>query len=601
MPRVTRATILRSPPGLGRAVALGFALASLAACGGLLGLDEDWVERGGGSGGTSGHAPGGHGGATTTGAGGHGGATTTSAGGHGGATTTSAGGAGGHGGATTTGAGGHGGATTTGAGGHGGATTTSAGGHGGATTTSAGGHGGATTTGAGGGLQTVGPVGWIRALDDAQGSVGAVLATDVAGDVLVAGNYTGTLDCGDGKTHGSKGAGGLFVAKLRGTNGDVLWCKSYAGTGSVVGLSIATGPQGSVALGGFIGGSVQFGAQLLLPDVGGVTTAFVAKLDAGGNESWGTTFGPGAVSGVVIDSQDRVVIAMSVVGSTMPFTGAPVAGASDALVAGLAADGQSAPWTLPITGADAQYAGNLARDASGDLYLVASTNGLTEVAGDTFAGPGAPSGANGVVMKLGPSGAFAWKQLVIAPLGGAAPVADGMYGPLWPLAVTASGELCVGATLSTDGKVAFGGSLLAGAKGDGALACLSTTDGAPKFATRFVGDAPTPVTGLAARAPSPPNAARLVVAGSTIGTIDFGGGVGLAAMPQGYLGLFGEAGTPFAAAGAPGVATFRSQSAATVPPNLVAFTGRFAGSIQWGAADLHSSSPTTAFVAVVPF
>ena len=119
-------------------------------------------------------------------------------------------------------------------------------------------------------------------------------ATDAAGNVYVAGNFSGaTLSVG-GVTLTRIGMQDAFVAKYR-VAGLVVWARNYGGSGGAVadGLSLAVDSAGSVYLGGSF-----YHANLTTPALTkiGATDAYALKLDTSGAVLWAKNFGGSGAS-----------------------------------------------------------------------------------------------------------------------------------------------------------------------------------------------------------------------------------------------------------------------------------------------------------------
>jgi hypothetical protein len=541
--------------GLARLVVLVGAVAPVAACGSLLGLDADWAERATSVASAGGAGHGGAGGATS--AGGHGGGATTSSG------TTSAGGSGG---------------------------TTSAGGSGGAT--SAGGSGGATTGGGGAGGAGGSPAGWPRRFYDPQASQGTAITSDAAGNVILAGKFASTLDCGDGQLHVAHGVD-LFLAKLR-PDGAVLWCKTFGNAGLTLGVTLATSPSGDIVVGGLVSSAVDFGGGPVAPLGAAPFNAFAARFGPDGKHVFSRTFGGGLVSGVAVTQQERVVVAISAT-DVLPFVKTAVKGAADAIVARLDPGGSTVDWTVPITGDDAQFAGNLAL-VGDEVAFLASIRGLTDIQGDSSGTPPNATGGTALLGLVSDAGGVQWKKLIVVPSGGPAPMADGVWGALWPLARTPDGDLCMAATLATSGSVTFGGSLLGGQANEVAYACYDGNGGFKK-AARFSGS-PSLATGFVAH---PGNPMPFSLVGQTAGTLSFGGQVSPSGQ-QVFVARFDDTGFYQGSINAMGASSVYGQSAVAVSTKALAFTGSFTGQIDLNGSPLESDAPGgTAFVAVAAF
>ncbi|MFO0762506.1 MAG: hypothetical protein U0359_39065 [Byssovorax sp.] len=255
---------------------------------------------GAGGGTTSTAGTGGAGGSSTTGAGGSGGAaTTTGAGGSGGAgTTTTTAGSGGAGGAGTT-------TTTAGSGGAGGAGTTT-------TTAGSGGAGGAGGGGAGG------TVLWTKVFPQAPGWMVPLtnrsVAVDGAGNIVIAGGFTGAMDFG--ALH--------LVAFIHGTG----YVARFDATGNPLWAKLVTGD----VEGGRASATVNAAGEVLVNATGtsnfGTNYAHIIALDPAGNQLWKKDYSSavdyGFSDGYGIDDQGRVSLSGSVGGGSVNFGGGAI-------------------------------------------------------------------------------------------------------------------------------------------------------------------------------------------------------------------------------------------------------------------------------------
>jgi hypothetical protein len=124
------------------------------------------------------------------------------------------------------------------------------------------------------------------------------VAVDSTGDIYLAGTITGAIKVGD-NTVGGAGGLDILVAKIRNSDGKVVWATSFgsAGDDAIVGIAISPSGQIVVAsnvLGPLEPGGAWFGAQ---------DAAFVSY-DNTGRRLWtkvigtaGTDYGAGIASG----------------------------------------------------------------------------------------------------------------------------------------------------------------------------------------------------------------------------------------------------------------------------------------------------------------
>jgi hypothetical protein len=122
---------------------------------------------------------------------------------------------------------------------------------------------------------------------DAYGQYGQSVAVDGAGNVLVTGTFSGTVNlAGCSPVSSAPGGIELFVAKLD-PSGACLWSKG-AGVGeaySNYGQSVAVDDAGNVMVTGTFSGAMNLGG-CPLSSAGGGVDLFVAKLDPSGACKW---------------------------------------------------------------------------------------------------------------------------------------------------------------------------------------------------------------------------------------------------------------------------------------------------------------------------
>ncbi|MDB4944831.1 MAG: hypothetical protein JWP97_4365 [Labilithrix sp.] len=148
---------------------------------------------------------------------------------------------------------------------------------------------------------------------------GRSVATDAAGNVVVAGNFSGTIDFGGGPLV-SAGSWDIFVAKLDAA-GNHLWSKRFGDADQQEAHTVAVDAAGDIVLGGTFWGSVDFGGGLLTS--AGYVDAYVAKLDAAGNHVWSKRYGDAdrqGTNGVAVDAAGNVFVTGDCAG-TIDFGG----------------------------------------------------------------------------------------------------------------------------------------------------------------------------------------------------------------------------------------------------------------------------------------
>jgi hypothetical protein len=135
---------------------------------------------------------------------------------------------------------------------------------------------------------------------------GLGVATDGAGNVVVTGNFTNTVNFG-GSNLVSAGFGDVFLAKYN-SAGTHVWSFRYGGLGGENGFGVACDAAGNIALTGAVGDNIDFGGGVL-PGTGGADI-YLAKLNSSGGHIWSRRLGAAGISddgrGVAIDALGNV-------------------------------------------------------------------------------------------------------------------------------------------------------------------------------------------------------------------------------------------------------------------------------------------------------
>lgn len=205
-------------------------------------------------------------------------------------------------------------------------------------------------------------------------------------------------ECGDGATIDTKvlATCSNFIAKF-GTDDSAEWAVALPALPS----TIAVAPDGSIHIGGYFTGSVNFGAGPMMTH--GKSDLFVAKLDADGVIQWAKTFGGTGdeyFSGLTVDAQGRTHVVIS--GNADVDLGGGVlknSGLSDMLVLSLDSNGEHR-WSRAFGDATLQ-SGLMIDIQNGDGGLIVSLNTPGEI--NFGAGALLPTGPSAVaIAKLAP-------------------------------------------------------------------------------------------------------------------------------------------------------------------------------------------------------
>ena len=249
------------------------------------------------------------------------------------------------------------------------------------------------------------------------------VASDLVGNTVVAGTFTGTLDL-DPTTAGvanvvAKGGSDVFVAKYA-ADGKLVWARSLAGTANETVADLAFDGAGNVYVGGTFTGAVDFNPS---PTVAATATAadggsgYVWKLNFFGNLTWARTIdGPSAITALAYNPQGGVI-------ATGTFKGTTDFDPTDAGTANLVTanpNGAAFAWRVGPTGAFQwarafQTTGSIEApavtiDGIGNVYVGGRLTGTADLdpADGKKAQVAAGTAWTPYVVKLAPQGTYVW-------------------------------------------------------------------------------------------------------------------------------------------------------------------------------------------------
>jgi len=289
---------------------------------------------------------------------------------------------------------------------------------------------------------------WSRRYGDAAGQFVTGLAADASGNVLVTGDFSGAIDFGGGPL--TTPDLDVFAAKLD-QSGNLVWSRRFGDTAGQDGGGVAFDSKGNVILTGHYSGTVDLGGGALPSGGGG--DVFVAKFDAAGGYVWAKHFG-GTPKGVAVDNADEVVVT-GVFSGSVDFGGGALTSAGGLDVFAVKLDsGGGHLWSKRFGDAGSQSSAGVAVDATGNVVLTGSFSGSIDLGGGALASAG---GMDGFLAKLDPSGAQVWSKR----LGNAPGSASDQSGKA--VAVDTTSNVFVGGNFS--GSVDLGSGLLPSAGG----------------------------------------------------------------------------------------------------------------------------------------
>ncbi len=280
---------------------------------------------------------------------------------------------------------------------------------------------------------------WSRGFGDIDGQRLNALTVDQNGNVLIAGEFSGTIafsgiEAGAGSLVGT-GSWDTFVAKLD-PNGSLIWAKQFGGAplGAQVAEAIAVDATGNVYVAGGFDHSIEFGAPGEAGTTGFTNTngdyshdAFLAKFDSNGAHVWSQHFGAmggsASATALAVSPQGKVAIAGWFT-ETLDFT------PDDDASAGLSSGGGTGSYVAVFDGLGAQQ---WSRGFIGTGYLEPTSVAIDSkesvlVAGGfagalDFLGIGSDAGSAQVgsgsvdlfLAKFDSSGSHVWGQIFGSP------------------------------------------------------------------------------------------------------------------------------------------------------------------------------------------
>lgn len=290
---------------------------------------------------------------------------------------------------------------------------------------------------------------WNQGFSSDYYAEGMAIAVDSSDNVIITGNYWGTLTFGSDS--GTSASNEVFLAKLD-SSGTPLWGRFF-GTPSAIhdgtGRAVTVDDNDNIVISGWYYGSMDFGggptATTSYPDT---YNGYVAKFDSSGTYLWDSVFGDvgGADAlGVATDSLGNVVVVGSfdgdvdIGGSTLTS-----AGITDIFVAQFDASG-TPTWSHRYGDTSWDAASSVAINGSGDIFVTGSIVGAVNFGGGTLTSAGS---SDVFVAQLDDSGAHVWSAIY----------GDTDSQGASSIALDSSGNAVI--TGSFQGSVNFGGTTL---------------------------------------------------------------------------------------------------------------------------------------------
>lgn len=288
-----------------------------------------------------------------------------------------------------------------------------------------------------------GPTGaylWSKRVGVAGNQAVTALAVNAAGEVVMGGNFEGTLICPFGCVQ-STGGQDIFLFKYDGA-GLQQMVKVYGAAADQLLNAMTFDPSGNlIFIGQLQGNGIDFGGGAPLASAGG-HDAFVVKLDPTGVHQWSQRFGDPLEQRAVAVTTDAAgnIIMTGGFFSSINFGALDIqsAGLSDIFVLKLGADG-SYLWANTYGDASDQVPGGVGADADGNIVITGGFQGMVDFGG----GPLTSSVSYDLLLlKLNDQGGHIWSKgfgnsasqiggpLYIYPAGGEILIAGAVAGAI---------------------------------------------------------------------------------------------------------------------------------------------------------------------------
>lgn len=303
------------------------------------------------------------------------------------------------------------------------------------------------------------------------------VAVDGAGDVIVAGDFNGSINLG-GRTLSTFGGADIFVAKFRGSNGAHLWSVQLGSQGTDRPTSVRVNALGNPVVTGFFTNTMSAGSEVLTS--AGASDVFLIKLDgADGRAMWaqrmgGTSSDTG--NAVDIDPNGRVLLTGEF-GETAAFGGGAFqsSGKKDAFLAAYDAEGRHL-WSKTFGGPENDVGSGLALSPDGAVVVTGYYFGAVDFGGGAL--PAWPNSSVLLAKYVVATGQHLWSR------GYGSPLSVGDAGNA--VGVDYAGNITL--TGAVAGHVDFGGGPLVDDYDVDAFVAGFTASGAHIFSNRY-GDA----------------------------------------------------------------------------------------------------------------
>lgn len=282
---------------------------------------------------------------------------------------------------------------------------------------------------------------WSKSLSGGFFYTSYLAAVDRDGNLILPGNFSADIDFGGG-TMKPVGMDDIYLSKFD-PQGELLWSKSFGGSGNDYPGDVAVNYDGSIILVGSFEEVIDFGGEPM--QTAGGPDIFVAKFDADGNHLWSKQYGDAEsqyANEVAIDGDGYLVVAGNF-GGSIDFGGGPIVSTGNEIfLTRLDPDGEPV-WAKNFGAMNSDPSVRaMALDPGGNILLTGGFTGDLSLGGPVMTNLDSDSIW---VAKLDPAGEYLWSTQY------------GDSGPQYGEGIVADsqGNIILGATFT--GSIDFGG------------------------------------------------------------------------------------------------------------------------------------------------
>jgi hypothetical protein len=259
---------------------------------------------------------------------------------------------------------------------------------------------------------------WVKTMLSTPGAHranGWCVTTDAAANVIVGGDFNGTVDFGGGVISTSVSTYDAFIAKYT-AQGSLLWKKTFGGIMDQTVKAVSVDSQNNIIAVGLFCGTVDFGGTTLTaPDPYSfwASDMFVAKYSPVGSLIWVRQFGGGQNDigiGVAVDGSDNIIFTGRLGSQNVDFGNDIIlssAGSFDVVLVKLLPAGTTV-WAKRYGGKYPDAVNALAVDSSGDVVITGQFAISTDLGGGEILG--GPSYSTFVAKYSGTDGHHLWSK-----------------------------------------------------------------------------------------------------------------------------------------------------------------------------------------------